>query len=310
MEGNGTDPRARMLGGIELGGTKTVVAVSPAGAAPQQEERFPTTSPAETLARAAEFFRRTAGGRPAGLGVASFGPLSIDRGRADYGRMLLTPKAGWAGFPLAGELRRLLPGCPIELDTDVNGAALAEGELGAARGCRDFAYITVGTGIGAGMVSGGRLVHGVMHPEFGHLRVPRHPRDDFAGACPFHGDCLEGLASGPALARRWGREGRDLPPDHPAWEIEAWYLAQGCLALLAILSLRRVVLGGGVPQAPGLVEGVNRCLTGLAGGYFEQVREPAQPCVVPAALGQQAGITGALLLAAHAARGVIDGGAG
>ena len=285
---------------LELGGTKTVAAIGGPGGQVIEEIRFPTTSPAETLARAIDWWRdRSGGSKPAGIGVASFGPIRVAPQAADFGHMLATPKPGWAGFPVAGHLRDAFPGTPFALDTDVNAAALAEARLGAATGRDDVAYITIGTGIGAGILSGGRLVHGALHPEFGHLRVPRHPDDTFAGVCPFHRDCLEGMASGPAIEHRWGMGGHALPAGHPAWEMEAWYLAHGILCLAAIVCPAVVVLGGGVSQADGLHDLVMARLRDLSNGYYEAAEAPRH--VVPPALGQQAGIAGALLLAEHSA---------
>ena len=281
------------LGAIELGGTKTVVAIGRSDGEVMKEERFPTTQPEETLQRAVDWLKCE--GEISHIGVASFGPIRVDPKANDFGTMLATPKAGWKGFPVAKFLSDAFDGLEVILDTDVNAAALSEAKLGAAKGFEDVVYITVGTGIGGGVLSGGRLIHGTMHPEFGHVKVPRCPGDDFAGCCPFHQDCLEGMASGPAIEKRWGIEGRDLPAGHPAWETEAWYLAHGILSLLAILSPSIVVLGGGVPQAEGLHDRVNRILKEISAGYFP-VLDSDRTFVVPPALGQEAGIKGALLL--------------
>ena len=284
-----------ILAALEMGGTKTVAALGRADGSVIEEIRFPTTSPEQTLGTATAWWKERCGpDGPEAIGVASFGPIRVAPGAPDFGVMLATPKPGWKGFPVAAFLKSAFPGAAFALDTDVNAAALAESQLGAARGHADVAYITVGTGFGAGVLSAGRLVHGAVHPEVGHLRVPRHPEDTFAGVCPFHGDCLEGMCSGPAIHRRWGIEARDLPPGHPAWEIEAWYLAQGIIALAAVVCPSIVVLGGGVPQAEGLHERVAAGVSQLSNGYFEGVEKPGY--VVPPALGQQAGIIGALLI--------------
>lgn len=282
-----------MIAGIELGGTKTVVAIGTTGGRVIEECRFPTTSPDETLGFAINWLR--ARGEPASIGIAAFGPIGIVPDRENYGKVLATPKPGWAGFSLTAALGNAFPNAVLTLDTDVNAAALAEARIGAAAGLEDVAYITIGTGIGGGILSGGRLIHGALHPEFGHLKVPRMPGDDFAGVCPFHGDCLEGLASGPAIAARWGSPAHKLPADHPAWELQAWYLAHGILALLAIISPSRVIVGGGVSQAGGLHRKINRKLVEISAGYFPPASEPNY--VVPPALGQEAGICGAFLLA-------------
>jgi fructokinase len=281
-----------MIAGIELGGTKTVVAIGSADGRVIEEFRFPTTLPLETLGVAIDWLRER--GNPESVGVAAFGPIGIVPKRENYGRILETTKAGWSGFSLVGCLSDAFPTARIALDTDVNAAALAEARIGAGAGLDDLAYITIGTGIGGGILSGGRLVHGALHPEFGHLKVPRMPGDAFAGICPFHGDCLEGLASGPAIAARWGKPAHELPADHAAWDTQAWYLAHGILSLLAIVSPSRVIVGGGVCQAEGLHAKINSKLVEISAGYFPPVLDGAY--VVPPALGQQAGICGAFLL--------------
>jgi fructokinase len=282
-----------VIAGIELGGTKTVVAIGRSDGTLAEEWRYPTTTPDETLGHAIRWLRER--GEPEAIGIAAFGPVRVARAAVDFGSILATPKAGWAGFSLTGTLAEAFPGARLALETDVNAAALAEARLGAAAGLDDVAYITIGTGIGAGILSGGRLVQGALHPEFGHLKVPRAPGDDFPGCCPFHRDCLEGLASGTAIRARWGREGADLAADHPAWEMEAWYLAHGVLALLAVVSPTRVIIGGGVSQAEGFHERTEGLLDDLAAGYFSPLGR--KPYVVPPLLGQHAGIRGALLLA-------------
>lgn len=282
-----------MIAGIELGGTKTVVAIGNATGDISEECRFPTTDPDSTLGYAADWIARR--GKPSAIGIAAFGPIGIVPGRKNFGHVLDTPKPGWKDFSLIGKLAHAFPDASFALDTDVNAAALAEARLGAAKGLDDVAYITIGTGIGGGILSGGNLVHGAIHPEFGHLKVPRMAGDDFPGVCPFHHDCLEGMASGPALRGRWGKEARDLPVSHPAWETEAWYLAHGILALLAVVSPSRVIVGGGVSQSEGLHASIATRLKDIAAGYFPPATEDAY--VVAPALGQEAGIRGALLLA-------------
>jgi fructokinase len=281
------------LAGIEMGGSKTVVATGEIGGRVIEEVRYPTTEPRETLGRAIEWLRERGGA--ARIGVAAFGPVGINPASPKYGCMLDTPKAGWSGAAILAPLAAAFPEARLVIDTDVNAAALAEARLGAAMGMDDVVYITIGTGIGAGILSGGRLIHGVLHPECGHFKVPRAPGDEeFAGVCPFHRDCLEGMASGPAIEKRWGTSARELPAGHPAWDMQAWYVAHGILAFTAVVSSQRVILGGGVSQAEGLIDKVNARVRDLANGYFPQVCEGY---VVPPALGQQAGIAGALLLA-------------
>jgi fructokinase len=297
--GGGADA---VLGGIEAGGSKFVCAVGTGAGALGAELRIPTTSPAETLPRAIAFFEAEAARTPlAALGIASFGPVDLDPASATWGWITSTPKPGWTDIELAGAFRRAL-GVPVGFDTDVNGAALAEQRWGALRGSDPGVYLTVGTGIGGGAIVNGRPLHGALHPEMGHLRVPRDARDSFAGACPYHGDCLEGLASAEAMRRRWRAAPEALPSEHPAWELEATYLALGLAAVVALLSPQRIVLGGGVTGEPTLLPRVRARLRPLLGGYL---RAPAlvdlDAYVVAPALGQQAGVLGALVLAAAAA---------
>jgi fructokinase len=293
-----------MLGGIEAGGTKFVCVI---GASPDRivrEARFPTRDPAATIADAIAFFRAAAGdGHPIdALGVASFGPVELRPGDPRYGFVTTTPKPGWSGIDLVGPLRAAL-GVPVGFDTDVNGAALGEGRWGAARGLRDFVYVTVGTGIGGGAVAGGAPVHGLPHPEMGHVSVTRLPGDDFPGICPFHGDCLEGMACGPAIAARWGRPAEELRDDdlRRAVEIEAHYLAAGLRNVVYALAPERIVLGGGVAGLPGLLPAVRARLAAALGGYPGLPEHGADAFLVTPGLGGAAGAAGALALAEAAA---------
>jgi fructokinase len=252
--------------------------------------RIPTGAPAATLARAVAFFRE----QPtpvAAVGIASFGPVDLDPRSATFGFITTTPKPGWAHTDVAGPFRESL-GVPVGFDTDVNGAALGEHRWGAAPGVDPLVYVTVGTGIGGGAVVNGRLLHGLVHPEMGHLRVRRdRVADPFPGRCPYHGDCLDGLASGRALRERWGAPAETLPADHPAWTLETEYLALGLASIVAVLSPRRLVVGGGVMQQPALLPRVRRRLTELLAGYVRASE------IVPPSLGADAGVIGALALA-------------
>lgn len=281
-----------MIAAMELGGTKTVVAIGGRDGTLGEEYRYPTGMPAETLEKAISWFRER--GTPEAMGIAAFGPVRINPKAFDWGEILPTPKAHWSGFSITGPILEAFPNVKITLETDVNAACLAEARIGAAAGLENVAYITIGTGIGAGVMCDGRLLHGALHPEFGHLMPPRKEGDDYAGICPFHGNCLEGMACGPAIEGRWGRAGSLLGPDHAAWDTEAWYLAQGIQALLAIAPPQRVVIGGGVSQVPGLHEKTERLLMELAGGYFPALKET--PYVVAPKFDQEAGIRGALML--------------
>lgn len=279
---------AAMIAGIEMGGTKTVVAVGREDGTVLEEFRYPTTNGDETFAVAIDWLKKR--GAPQKIGVAAFGPVSVQRSRSDYGSMLKTPKPGWSGFSITGALTAGFPSAAISIDTDVNAAALAE-----AGNFEDLVYITIGTGIGAGVLSGGKLVHGVVHPEFGHFYPPRAEGDAFEGVCPFHGNCLEGMASGPAIAKRWGTEAKDLPSDSKAWDFEVHYLAHAVLVLLATVNPARVVIGGGVSQADEFHARVEQKVTELAAGYFPALGEN-RPFVTAPRFEQQAGIRGALLL--------------
>jgi fructokinase len=290
----------RLLGGLEAGGTKFVCAVGTGPDDVRAEVRLATTTPARTIAEAIEFFAGQAKRTPlAALGIASFGPLDLDSRSPTFGSITTTPKPGWQHVDLTTPLRRAL-GVPVTVDTDVNGAALAEHRWGSGRGVGTLVYVTVGTGIGGGALVDGRPVHGLVHPEMGHVRVPHdRTRDPFDGTCPHHGDCWEGLASAPALAARWGREAEALPDDHPAWELEAHYLALGLSSVVLVLSPERIVLGGGVMTRMQLYPAVRRELAALIGGYL---RTPAlgagiETYVVPPALGDRAGVLGALAIA-------------
>jgi len=300
-----------LVGGIEAGGTKFVCALGRPPENIRAEARFPTTTPEETLARAITFFRKATAdhGAPVALGIASFGPLDRCPDSPDWGRITSTPKPGWQGTDVTGPLADAL-GCPIAFETDVTGAALGEGTYGAARGLRDFVYVTVGTGIGGGIVAGGRPVHGLIHPELGHIRPARRLEgDDFAGICPAHGDCLEGLASGAALATRWGRPAEALAEDHPAWMFEADYLAQMCATLTFTLSVERIILGGGVMTQAHLFERVRGITAELLGGYLrhERLASSLDNYIVPPALGGRAGVVGALAMAEAVATGAMEG---
>ncbi|MGQ9515679.1 MAG: ROK family protein [Anaerolineae bacterium] len=294
-----------LYGGIEAGGTKFICAIGRGPDDIQAEERFLTTSPEETIGRAIAFFRRwqEAGG-PAlsAIGIASFGPLDPDPDSPTFGYITVTPKPGWAHTEFAGVIQRALH-LPVAFDTDVNGAALAEWLWGAGQGLHTLVYLTIGTGIGGGAVVHGQLLHGLTHPEMGHMHIPHDPRrDPFPGACLYHGDCLEGLAAGPALKARWGQPAENLPPDHPAWELEAEYLALGVMNLAYTLAPQRVILGGGVMAQVHLFPRIRQKLTQLLNGYIPNpvLLEDMERYIVPPALGARAGVLGAIALAQKA----------
>lgn len=289
------------LGGVEAGGTSFVCVVGDEHGRVERAVHIPTRDPHATLADVLAFF----GDDPApidAIGVAAFGPLELRPSDARFGFITSTPKPGWANTDLLGPLRGF--GVPLAIDTDVNGAALAEGRFGAAQGLRSFVYATVGTGIGGGALIDGRPAHGAGHPEMGHMSVARMPGDAFPGTCPFHADCLEGMASGTALAARFGRagetlEGADLDR---AVETEAWYLATGLRNIVHTLAPERIVIGGGVMAMPGLLPRVREQLARSLGGYPGLAEHGADAFVQPPSLGASAGAKGALLLADRAVR--------
>ena len=287
-----------MVGGVETGGSKILCVIGTGPDDIRAETRIPTGRPDETLARAVAFFREQPT-RVAAVGIASFGPVHLDSRSPTFGCITTTPKPHWAHTDVARPFREAL-GVPVAFDTDVNGAALGEHRWGAASDVDPFVYVTVGTGIGGGGLVNGRLLHGLVHPEMGHLRLP-HDRtaDPFPGACPYHGDCLDGLASGRALRERWGAPAETLPSDHPAWALETDYLALGLVALVAVLSPKRIVLGGGVMQQPALLPRVRRRVVDLLAGYVRapQIVQDIDHYIVPPALGARAGTLGALALA-------------
>lgn len=286
------------LGGIEAGGTKWTCGVGDEEGRIADSVTFATTTPHETLRRAAAFFEGVA---PIdALGVGAFGPVDVRHGSRGFGRVASTPKPGWSHADLLTPLREQIP-VPIRLDTDTNAAALGEATWGNGAGLPDFVYITVGTGIGGGIVANGLLVHGHLHPELGHMRVPHdRKRDPFTGACPFHGDCLEGLASGEALRRRCGGPAEEAL-DESVWELEAEYLAYALINVGYVVAPQRIILGGGVMGHPGLLAMVRRRFREMLGAYPDAVGTQehltSTDYIVEPALGEHAGLLGAFVLA-------------
>ena len=290
-----------LFGGIEGGGTKFVCAVGTEKGEILAETRFPTTTPDETLARAVTFFKQQtqALGPLASIGVASFGPLDPQPASATFGTILPTPKPGWTGADIIGPLRSAFD-IPIGFDTDVNGAALGEWRWGAAQGLDTFIYLTIGTGIGGGGLVNGELMHGLLHPEMGHIPLPHNEAlDPFEGNCPFHGDCFEGLASGPAMEKRWGQKAESLSPDHPAWELEAHYIALALRSFICTLSPQRIIIGGGVAQQPQIMPLIRQKTLASLNGYVQSqaILENIDTYIILPALSGQAGVLGAIALA-------------
>jgi fructokinase len=293
-----------IYGGIEAGGTKWVCGVGDGHGALLETATFPTTTPEETIDLAVQFLRK--GRDLGGVGVGSFGPIDVHRASPTWGQITTTPKPGWAGTNVVATLRSAL-GVPVAFDTDVNAAALAELRWGAAVGLETFCYITVGTGIGGGAMANGQVLHGLLHPEIGHMRIPHdRVRDPFDGACPYHGDCFEGLASGEAIRQRWGSPGQELTDRDEVWQLESEYLGLGLMNVICTLSPQRIIIGGGVPKQPSLLPLVRRRLPGLLAGYFDapELEQPGaiDRYVVPPTLGDQAGVLGAIELARSAAQ--------
>ena len=286
-------PDAPLLASIELGGTKAVVGIARDPLVPLARGRFATEAPAATLGAITTFLQDASpqGERIAAIGIASFGPLDLATGRINA-----TPKPGWSQVDLCGHFTEAF-GCPVALDTDVNGAALAEAKLGAGRGLGSLAYVTVGTGIGGGLVIGNRAVHGLLHPEMGHLRAHRVAGDDYAGCCPYHGGCIEGLASGPAIVARFGRTLGELARHHPFRQVLAEYLGQLSAAIVLICSPERIVIGGGVMANSALHGAVAQAMGRELAGYLPAPEIGAPNFIVPPALGADSGLTGGFLLA-------------
>ncbi|MEA2064160.1 MAG: ROK family protein [Gemmatimonadota bacterium] len=287
-------------GGIEAGGTKFVCAIGTSPDDIPETTTFPTTGPEETLKQTVAFFRKHReqyGLRS--IGIGSFGPLDLIPSSPTFGYITSTPKPGWSNTDFKGAVARALD-LPVFIDTDVNAAALGEYRWGAARGLDTFIYLTIGTGVGGGGLVNGELMHGLVHPEMGHIPLRRDPEaDPFRGICPYHGDCLEGLACGPALEQRWGTKAENLPAMHPAWKLEAHYLALALETFICMLSPQRIVMGGGVMNQPNLLPLVRQEVLDLLSGYIQSptILDYIDEYIVPPGLGGQAGVLGSIALA-------------
>jgi fructokinase len=291
----------RLFGGIEGGGTKFICAVGTSPDDIRREVRIPTTTSEETLGGTVSFFKQSEAdfGKLSALGVACFGPLDPNHESPSYGHILPTPKLGWSNANVVGAFRSAFD-IPITFDTDVNGAALGEWTWGAAQGLDTFIYLTVGTGIGGGLMANGKLVHGLLHPEMGHIMLPHDKeRDPFEGVCPFHKDCFEGLASGPAMEARWGQKAETLPFHHPAWDLEAHYIALALANYITTLSPKRIIIGGGVGGREVLLPLIGRNVQTILNGYVQSpaIIKSIGEYIVPPDLGGRAGILGAIALA-------------
>lgn len=285
-------------GAIEAGGTKFVCAVGDEKGTIIAAEQMPTETPETTIPNVLAFFRKY---ELVSIGIGSFGPIDVDKMSDTYGNVTSTPKKGWGNFPFVKTIQEAL-GIPVGFHTDVNAAALGELKHGAAKGLDSCLYITVGTGIGAGAVVQGRLLQGLSHPEMGHILVRRHPEDTYAGKCPYHQDCLEGLAAGPAIEDRWGKKGTELTNRQDVWELEAYYLAQAIMQYVLIVSPKKVIIGGGVMKQTQLLPMIRKNVQELLNGYvgFPQLSDRIDEYIVSPGLGDQAGIIGSLMLAKQA----------
>jgi len=286
-------------GALEAGGTKMVLSWLDENGTMLERQSIPTEEPEVTMPAMVQFFKQ----HPIdALGVCCFGPLDLNPASETYGYITATPKLAWRNYPILPEFRRLL-GVPVKMDTDVNGAALAEVTLGAARGLGSCVYVTVGTGIGGGLVIDGKPVHGLVHPEMGHqLMIPAEGDPHPEGYCPYHQHCLEGVASGPAMHKRWGVPAQQLPQDHPAWDVETTYLAQMCHNAMMTFSPEKIILGGGVMQQDFLFPIIREKTVKLLGGYVchAAVERGLEDYIVAPGLGVNSGVMGAYLLACQA----------
>jgi len=297
-------PLNKLFGAIEGGGTKFICAVGTSPDDIRRETRIPTTTPDETLGQVVSFFQeaeRTLG-KLSAMGIATFGPVDPNPDSPTYGFVLATPKPGWSNANVLGMLRSKFE-IPIIFELDVNGSAMGEWTWGAAKGLDTFIYLTVGTGIGGGVVANGELLHGLLSPEMGHILISHDKeRDPFEGACPFHKDCFEGLASGPALEKRWGQKAETLPLEHPAWELEAHYVALALVNYIVTLSPQRIVIGGGVGGREDLLPLIRKNVQEILNGYVQSpaITERIGEYIVLPGLGGRSGMLGALALAKEA----------
>ena len=290
-----------MYGGIEAGGTKFVCAVGTGPDDLSEMVRFPTTTPEETIGKAIAYFKDQPHALK-GIGIASFGPIDPNPASETFGHITSTPKLLWQHTDLVGPIKEAFD-VPVGFDTDVNGAALSEVRWGAAQDVDSSVYFTVGTGIGGGAVVNGKTINGLLHPEMGHMRVPRAEGDDFEGICPFHEDCLEGMATGPALKARWGAPAETLPKDHVAWDFEAHYLAMAVVNTILVLSPERIIMGGGVMEQEQLFPKIRTRVQKALNGYVDSdvITKNIDSYIVPPGLGNRAGVLGAILLGELAA---------
>lgn len=288
------------IGAIEAGGTKFVLGIGNEMGEILERVSIPTEEPNITMKRVIEYFK---GKEIEALGIGCFGPIDPKKDSETYGYITTTPKLKWNNYNILGELKKYFD-IPIGFDTDVNGAALGELTWGNAQGLSSSLYITIGTGIGAGAVAEGNMVHGLLHPEMGHIMVKRHKKDNYIGKCPYHRDCLEGLAAGPAIEERWGKKGHELPKNHEAWEMEAYYLAQALVNFILILSPEKIIMGGGVMKQDWLLPMIREEVKKQLNKYIskKEILEDIDNYIVSPKLGDNAGLCGAVALALNLVR--------
>lgn len=283
-----------LLGGIEAGGTKMVCGIGDENGVLKERVSFPTRQPEETFRDMIDYFKNY---KIDALGIGCFGPLDVNRNSKTYGYITKTPKPGWADCDVVGVFKKAL-GVPVGFDTDVNGAILGEVTWGAAKGCDNAIYITIGTGVGVGVYCNGGLVHGLVHPEGGHIRLVKHPKDTYKGHCPFHPNCMEGLANGPAIGERWGKPAKELVDCPEVWEMEAYYIAQAISNYVLTYSPEKIILWGGVMHQEQLFGMIRKQVQEILNGYVhhEMITERIDEYIVAPGLGDDPGILGALRL--------------
>ncbi len=287
------------LGALEAGGTKMVLAIGDENGKIYEQKSIPTLTPAETMPQMIAYFKEK---EIDALGIGCFGPICPDKNSPKYGYITTTPKLAWRNYNIVGAFKDAL-GVPVGFDTDVNGSCLGEATFGSSKGMKNVIYITIGTGIGAGIMVEGNLVHGNLHPEAGHMIMKRHPEDTYSGKCPYHKDCFEGVAAGPAIEERWGMSAKELPDDHKAFDMEAWYIAQALSKYIMILAPERIILGGGVMHKTELFPLIRKYVKEFIAGYLstEQL-DNTDDYIVPASLNDDQGIIGCLVLAGESLR--------
>lgn len=286
------------LGSIEAGGSKFVLGVGNDKGDILERLVIPTQTPEETIPEVINFFKKH---QVEAIGIGSFGPIDIRKSSPTYGSILNTPKLAWKNYPFLQKVREALQ-VPVGFTTDVNAAALGEKAFGGAKGVDSCLYITIGTGIGAGAVINGQLLQGFSHPEMGHIIVPRHPEDSFEGVCPYHKDCLEGMASGPAIEQRWGKEGKELVEENSVWELEAYYIAHALVQYILILMPERIIIGGGVSNVKKLFPLIREKVRSLLNNYISTplLNEELDQYIVPPSLDGNSGLVGGFVLAKQA----------